>query len=55
MQLVNFVCTMLQLVCSLAIIIIVRQSLIVFAFTGNSPIPTVQCLAATPAEPSTCE
>lgn len=58
MQLINFAATLLQLGCSLAIILIVRNSLYrvtVQQVPGGQLLMSTSCLAATPAFPGTCE
>ncbi|WIA33861.1 hypothetical protein OEZ86_006965 [Tetradesmus obliquus] len=55
MQWVNFACTMVQLVCSLAIILLVRNNLSRFVSTGPGTLPTYVCFAAVPGQASTCE
>eukprot|EP00878_Enallax_costatus_P002205 GHUV01002376.1.p1 GENE.GHUV01002376.1~~GHUV01002376.1.p1 ORF type:complete len:348 (+),score=104.73 GHUV01002376.1:169-1212(+) len=57
MQWINFSCTMTQLICSLVIILLVRNNLTQYqvATTGNSGFINMECFAATSAFPSTCE
>eukprot|EP00882_Tetradesmus_deserticola_P003267 GHRQ01003461.1.p1 GENE.GHRQ01003461.1~~GHRQ01003461.1.p1 ORF type:complete len:345 (+),score=135.24 GHRQ01003461.1:159-1193(+) len=54
MQWVNFGFTMVQLVCSLAIILLVRNSLSRFIL-GQGSLPVYVCYAAVPSQSSTCE
>jgi hypothetical protein len=59
MQIINFAATMLQLCCSLAIIIIVRNSLYKVSLQrvpgGDQMLLSTSCLAATSDHPGTCE
>lgn len=59
MQIINFAATMLQLGCSLAIILIVRNSLYKVSLQrvpgSDQVLMSTSCLAATSAYPGTCE
>lgn len=57
MQWINFSCTMVQLICSLVIILLVRNQLTSLRFVSSASggIMDFECFAATSAFPGTCE